>query len=372
LLDVFHAVRAADPYVPTAPTFIQRRFELDRQIPETEVEALFASILTSKEFRDTAALIRDRLGRPLEPFDIWYNGFEARGSFPQEELDSIVAARYPDVEAFQRDLPRILTELGFSDEKAAWLAGQIVVDPSRGAGHALGAMRREDQAHLRTRVGENGMDFKGYNIAVHELGHNVEQVFSLNGIDHWWLNGVPNNGFTEAFAFVFQNRDIELLGLESRGDRTSDLAALGSLWGAAEIGSVALVDMAVWHWMYDHRDATPAELREATLGIARDVWNRYYAPVFGVRDSEILAIYSHMIVYGLYLPDYPLGEIIAFQVADKLRRGEFGTEFERMARQGRLTPDAWMRGAVGGPISTRALLDAARRALRSAGVKETK
>jgi hypothetical protein len=71
-----------------------------------------------------------------------------------------------------------------------------------------------------------------------------------------------------------------------------------------------------------------------------------------------------MIVYGLYLPDYPIGHIIAFQIADKLEDGDFGAEFERVTRQGRLTPDAWMRGAVGGPISTKALLEAAREALK--------
>ena len=72
--------------------------------------------------------------------------------------------------------------------------------------------------------------------------------------------------------------------------------------------------MRVWHWMYDNPKATPAQLREATVEIAKDVWNKYYAPVFGVKDSPILAIYSHMINSGLYLPDYPLGHIIAYQV----------------------------------------------------------
>ena len=81
--------------------------------------------------------------------------------------------------------------------------------------------------------------------------------------------------------------------------------------------------MGVWNWMYQHPEATPAELREAALAIARDVWNRYFAPVFGVRDSDILAIYSHMIVYGLYLPDYAIGHILAFQIAQKLRAGGF-------------------------------------------------
>ena len=43
-----------------------------------------------------------------------------------------------------------------------------------GAPH--GAAMRSDNAHLRTRVPESGMTYKGFNIAIHELGHNVEQV----------------------------------------------------------------------------------------------------------------------------------------------------------------------------------------------------
>ncbi|HYX26210.1 MAG TPA: hypothetical protein VFC23_18805, partial [Thermoanaerobaculia bacterium] len=138
---------------------------------------------------------------------------------------------------------------------------------------------------------------------------------------------------------------------------------LAVLWNTYEIAGVSLVDMGVWNWLYQHPGATPAELREATLEIARDVWNRYFAPVFGVRDSEILAIYSHMIVYGLYLPDYALGHVIAFQIARELRGRDFGAEIERICRQGRLTPDAWVRGAVGRPLSARALLDEAREAM---------
>ncbi len=109
------------------------------------------------------------------------------------------------------------------------------------------------------------MDYKGYNIAVHELGHNVEQTFSLNEVPYNALEGVPNTAFTEALAFVFQARDLELLGL-AKPDATSEaLAVLDDFWGAFEIGGVALVDMRVWRWMYAHPEATPAELREATL-----------------------------------------------------------------------------------------------------------
>ncbi|HEX4823942.1 MAG TPA: hypothetical protein VFV19_06490 [Candidatus Polarisedimenticolaceae bacterium] len=364
LLDTFQAVRLADPYCPTAPTYIDRKFELDRQIPETQVEQLLVSVLSSAEVKDLAALIVKRLGRPLEPFDIWYAGFSPRAGKSEAELDAITKAKYPSVEAFQAGLPSILTGLGFTAEKASWLAERIVVDPSRGAGHAMGAVRREDKAHLRTRIPSGGMLYKGYNIAIHELGHNVEQSFSLGEIDHWFLNGVPNNAFTEALAFVFQGRDLELLGLAGSDEERAKQEALNDLWGAYEIGGVALVDMGVWRYMYAHPDVTPAQLRVETLRIARDVWNRYYAPLFGVKDVDLLAVYSHMISYGMYLPDYPLGHIIAFQVAKTVRVPKFGAEFERVARQGRLTPDAWMRGAVGAPLSAQPLLDAARAALR--------
>ncbi len=367
LLDDFRAVRKADPYAPTAPTYIARRFELDRQIPEAQVEALLISVLESPEVRDLAKLIERRLGRRLEPFDIWYSGFKSRGARSEEELDRVVRERYPTVAAFQSDLAGILSRLGFAQDRARFVADRVVVDPSRGAGHAAGAERREDPAHLRTRIPAGGMNYKGYNIAVHEFGHNAEQVFSLNGIDHWALHGVPNNAFTEALAFTFQDRDLEILGLPAAGEGSARRDALATLWAVYEIGGVSLVDMGVWRWLYAHPDAKPAELRQATISIARDVWNRFYAPVFGVRDRDILAIYSHMIAYPLYLPDYAIGHIVAFEIAGKLRTGSFGAEFERMARQGRLTPDAWMRGAVGQPISTESLLREARTALAAGG-----
>ncbi len=358
----FRALRAMDAYTPTAPTAIARAFDVQREIPEKEVEALLESVLASRELADLAGLIRARLGRPLEPFDIWYSGFKSRAAMPEAELDRIVRARYPSVASFQADLPNILARLGFAPDKARWLAERIVVDPSRGAGHAMGAVRREDAAHLRTRVPATGMDYKGYNIAVHEFGHTVEQTFSLQGVDHWFMSGVPNTAFTEAYAFLFQERDLELLGVPPPAGGEAS-RALGTLWATAEIGAVSLVDMKAWHWMYDHPEATPAQLREAVLAAAREVWNRTFAPIIGRKDSEILAIYSHEIAYPLYLPDYALGHIISFQLAEKIHGDAFGPEFERTARQGRLTPDAWMRGAVGAPLSTAPLLAAARAAL---------
>ena len=364
LLATFRAARRVDAFSPTAPTLVARRFEEDRQLPEARVQAMLEAVLTSPAFAGTGRLVAKRLGRPLQPFDIWYPGFRERGPYTEAQLDEMTRKRYPNPEAFEKDVPRILGELGFPDERARWIASRIVVDPARGSGHAWGAARRGDKAHLRTRVGKDGMDYKGYNIAVHELGHNVEQTISLHLVDHTLLEGVPNTAFTEAIAFVFQERDLPLLGLPKGEGKGKALATLNTFWGTAEIAGVALVDMAVWRWMYEHPEATPAQLKEAVLTISKEVWNRFYAPVFGVRDSVILGIYSHLVQSSLYLPDYPMGHLIAFQIERHVEKaGAVGAEVERMAKQGRVSPDLWMEGAVGTPVGAEALVAAATEAL---------
>ncbi len=367
-LKVFLAQQLADPYFPENPTFIDRRFNSDREVPEAEVRGLLIAVLDSPLRHAAGKLVEQRLGRRLAPFDIWYNGFKPGNTMSETELDALTRERYPTVEAFAADIPRVLGDLGFSAEQSQLIAERVVVEPSRGAGHAFGGARRDDNAHLRTRVGEGGMDYKGYNIAVHELGHNVEQIFSLTTIDHTLLQGVPNTAFTEALAFVFQNRDLELLGVAAEGSEDHHLAALDAFWGTREIAGVALVDIEVWNWLYENPTARPAGLRDAVVRIAKDVWNRYFADVFGVKDQTLLAVYSHMIDAAMYTPDYPLGHLIAHQVEEHFRTlpdedNAFGTEFQRICRLGQLTPDAWMRQAVGAPLSAEPLLTATEAAL---------
>ncbi len=364
LLKTFQASRLVDPYSPTAPTLIARRFDEDRQIPEPRVRAMLEQIVSSPLVPHVARLIEKRLGRKLEPFDIWYNGFRPRGEYTEAQLDEITKKRYPTPDAYHKDMVRLFTELGFTKEKAQFLAGNIVVDPARGSGHALGAARRADHPHLRTRVGADGMDYKGYNIAVHEMGHNVEQTFSLNEIDYYTLSGVPNTAFTEALAFVFQNKDLELLGLAKPSTESEALKTLNDFWGTYEIAGVALVDMDVWHWMYDHPNATPDQLRDAVVTISKNTWNKYYAPVFNQRDVVLLGVYAHMIDSFLYLPDYPIGHMIAFQIEQQMEKaGNIGGEFERMAKYGSITPDLWMKHATGSPVGPQALLSATEKAL---------
>ena len=364
LLGTFQAARLTDVDSPFARTEIDRRFQLDTQIPEARVKALFEEVLSSPLVTQVAAVIEKRLGRKLEPQDIYYAGFLDRAKYPEAQLDALTRKRYPNAAAYKKDIPRLLRGLGFSPEKAAWLDAHILVDPARGSGHALQAARHGDFPHLRTRIAPGGMDYKGYNIAVHEMGHNVEQVFSLYSVDSTLLQGVPGNAFTEALAFTFQNRDLELLGLGRPDAQSTRLRVLNDFWATREISGAALVDLAVWRWLYAHPEATPAQLREATLDIARGLWNRYYAPVLGGKDSVLLAIYSHMVDAFLYLPYYPLGHLIAFQLEEKLKGPKSGAEFERMASFGSVTPDLWMVHATGAPVSAEPLLRATAAALK--------
>ncbi len=364
LLADFRAVRLADSYSPTAPTHIARKFDLEREIPEERVVELLRQVLDSPLLPRLARVVERRLGRKLEPFDVWYDGFRPRSRFGEGELDALTRRRYPTVEAFEKDLPAILERLGFGPERARALAARIAVDPARGSGHAMGAGRRGDRPRLRTRVGKDGMDYKGFNIAIHELGHNVEQVVSLYDVDSTLLAGVPNTAFTEAIAFVFQARDLEVLGVARPDPEAERLLALGDLWATAEISGVALVDIGVWRWMYQHPEATAPELREAALRIAREVWNAHFAGRLGARDVPLLAVYSHLVHSFLYLPDYPLGHLIAAQIEERVRKaGRLGPEIERMAAFGAVTPDLWMRHATGSPLSAGALLRAAEAAL---------
>jgi len=364
LQKTFFASKKADPYSPTAPTLITRRFNEDREIPEARVQAMLEQVLTSPLVPQVAKLIESRLKRPLEPFDVWYSGFRPGSQYTEAQLDEMVAKKYPTAQAYQQDIPNLLMKLGFSPERAQYVAKNTVVDPARGSGHAMGAEMRAEKAHLRTRVQQGGMNYKAYNIAVHEMGHNVEQTFSLNDIDHTLLKGVPNTAFTEALAFVFQGHDLELLGLPAPDSRSQSERTLNDFWGTYEIAGVALVDMAVWHWMYDHPRATPKELNDATVQISKNIWNQYYAPVFHKKDVVLLGVYSHMIDSFLYLPDYPIGHMIAFQIEEQMKKaGSIGPEFERMAKMGAVAPDLWMEHATGRPVGPEALLEATQAAL---------
>ena len=381
ILAVAHALFEEDRFCPSAPTGIQRNFEEGVEIPAGELDSLFRALIGSEQVGQVASVIRDRLGRDLRPYDIWFDGFKARASLNEDKLTAATQRLYPDADAFAADMPRLLARMGFSSGEAENIARHIVVEPARGSGHAWPCLGRKEEARLRTRIPAAGMDYKGYNIAVHEFGHCVEQVLDMYMIDHYMLSGVPNTAYTEASAFLWQHRDLQLLPDAKTAMQTSQAGQLAAdeifdqFWSMYEIMGVSLVDMAMWRWIYDHPDATPEQLCNATLQIAKDVWNEYYEPVLGEHDCILLAVYSHMVNAPMYLPNYPLGHIVQYQLEEHLaqytRQQDFANEYARIYRLGRLTPKEWMIQAVGTPPSIEPVLHAVQQCT-SNGVGHTK
>ena len=363
ILDIAQAYMAEDAYCPSAPTGIQRNFEEGVEIPAAELDSLFRALVGSNQVMKVATIIRKRLGRDLRPYDIWYDGFKARASLNEDALSAQTRTLYPDANAFAADMVRLLQQMGFYSEDARRIAHHIAVEPARGSGHAWPCLGRKEDARLRTRIPASGMDYKGYNIAVHEFGHCVEQVLDMYFIDHYMLSGVPNTAYTEASAFLWQHRDLQLLPGAQMGNGVNNPdEVLDQFWSMYEIMGVSLVDMAMWRWIYDHPKASAKELCEATQAIAKEIWNQYYEPVLGEHDCILLAIYSHMVNAPMYLPNYPLGHIVQYQLEEHLAKcenqKEFAQEYMRIYRLGRLTPKQWMIEAVGEAPSIEPILRA--------------
>jgi len=373
ILAVAHALFEEDKYCPTAPTGIIRNFNEGVEIPAAELDSLFRALVGSPQVAQVAAIIRQRLGRDLRPYDIWFDGFKARASLNEDALTATTRSLYPDANAFAADMSRLLTKFGFYSEDARSIAHHIVVEPARGSGHAWPCLGRKEDARLRTRIPASGMDYKGYNIAVHEFGHCVEQVLDMYFIDHYMLSGVPNTAYTEASAFLWQQRDLQLLPSNSVSSQQSAIRdqksevrrtkdeVFDQFWSMYEIMGVSLVDMAMWRWIYDHPNATAKQLCEATQQIAKDIWNQYYEPILGEHDCILLAVYSHMVNAPMYLPNYPLGHIVQYQLEEHLAQfttpRDFASEYSRIYRLGRLTPKEWLIQAVGNPPSVTPILN---------------
>ena len=361
--DNFHAQKAMDAF--RGNTVIERKFSEGMEIAVEDVKALFARYLSSPELKEVGKIISRRLGRKLEAYDIWYDGFKPRSNLDETKLDEQTRQLYPTASALEAGLPAILVKLGFTPRRADEICQHITVDAARGSGHAWGAEMKGQQSRLRTRIPKNGMDYKGYNIAIHEFGHNVEQTISIYNVDHFMLHGVPNTAFTEALAFIFQKRDLQILGIEDNDPQKEFLNVLDKCWSLYEIMGVSLLDISVWEWLYAHPEATATEIRDAVMTLSKEIWNTYYAPVFGKKDEPVLAIYSHMVSYPLYLSAYSYGQIIEFQLESYLKGKDFAREVDRIFRLGRLTPNAWMQQATGSDLSVDPLLHSVREALQT-------
>ena len=85
MLNNFHAMQRVDKYMGN--TFIDRKFNDDMEVALNDVETLFDKFLSAPELKKTGELIKKRLGRKLEAYDIWYDGFKARADLDEDILD---------------------------------------------------------------------------------------------------------------------------------------------------------------------------------------------------------------------------------------------------------------------------------------------
>ncbi len=356
-LHIARTERALDRYYPVAPSALERANALRREMPTSQVTQLLESVLTAPGRVELAAFVASRVRRPLASFDIYFD--RVRETAHRELWTSRVAERYPNAAALESAVPQLLLDLGFDAAAAARYGDSVRVEIARGAGHASGPRLRDADAWLRTNAltGSEQLGWDGYDIAIHELGHNIEQLISAREVPRPALRGVPNAACSEAFAFLFQARAGELLGVES-GDheRARDEASVSQALAAWQIAGAALVEQRAWEWIYQHDDPTPQALQDCVLALCDETWAAGYEEFFGPDPHHLLGAYQHMIAYPLYLPSYVIGHAIAHQVRRHVERGSLADEMQRMCAIGRLSPRAWMQRAVGADVDPELLM----------------
>ena len=364
----FRMAREFDPLFPDEPTAIARKFALEREMPEAEVERLMVELLESPVRRDLAAFLRAKLGRALEPFDIYFEDIvEAK---PASEMNAAVRARFASVKELEAKLPTVLRELGFSDADADFLGSRIRVEVCKGAGHAMRPYLEGYGAWLRTSSLDTELGWDGFDTAMHELGHNLEQLCSCYFAPRASLRGVPNTACTEAFAFLYQSLAKRVLGIEdpAAAERSYHEETIAAMLMTCQIAGPSLVELRTWREIYDLGDAcTPEAIRAAVLRHSEEVWNEFFQPHYGDDPYHILGAYQHMLGHPLYLADYAIGRTMSHQIRSHMRGRDLAAETKRICSIGSVTPDAWMREAVGGPLSAVPLIEDTGAAIEALG-----
>jgi oligoendopeptidase F len=209
-------------------------------------------------------------------------------------------------------------------------------------------------------IDKGGVNEEAFGVFMHELGHSTEQVLTSYEMDHKSLWSVPNTAFTEGFAFTFQDKADFILGRKMGADE--DVTVLQRFWEVFEIAGPSLTEIRFFHWLYDHPEATAADMHAAIRRIGDGVWAEFYARVFGAEGHGLMSVYSHILWCDFYLADYSMGYVIAYQVRKFLAAKKFAPEMERLCALGSIYPESWMKAAVGQEISAAPLLRDAEKA----------
>ena len=355
-LDCFTVAKAYDEHHHEHPTAIARKFELAREMPEAEVEQLLIDLLSAPIRGAIAERVKDALGRPLEAHDIYFD--ELAPSPPVDDLNRMVRERIGDNIGMQDKLPEILRGLGFPDEDAEFLGTRVQVEIARGSGHAMRPGMPQYAAWLRTNSLPDDLGWDGFDTGMHELGHNLEQLISTHWVPRPMLRNVPNTACTEAFAFLYQSKAADVLGVEADPSQPDawTMDTVQTMLDACQIAGPALVDLYAWRWLYANPDADAPAFRDAVIDIATDLWDRFYAEYYGEDPYHILAAYQHMVAHPLYLPDYAIGHVQSQLIRTHMRTRDLAAETKRICSIGCFTPDLWTRKAVGSPISVEPMI----------------
>lgn len=328
-----------------------------------QVENMYIEILASSEAKEIAQIMKKKLNRKLEPFDVWYTGFNYRSNFETSQLDAKIKALYPTPLSLEKAIPSILQKLGFSQEKADYYGSKIQVDPARANGHSEGADMPGEKAHIRTNFRKDGLDFGGYQTAMHELGHSVQQTIATYKIYIDAQRSLPNSGVVESAAVLFEFRTWKSL-LEDSDCNMENMLVLDNFWATYEIIGPALWELRIWQWMYHIKEFTIEELKDKSIAIAEDIWNKYYAPVIGTKNHLMQAVYNHTLNASLYLSSYALAHLIHIQIEDYIVGKDFCIEVERIFGQGNMAPNVWMKRAVGAGLSADPILNYTQKTLK--------
>ncbi|MEG1290377.1 MAG: hypothetical protein RR313_01110 [Anaerovoracaceae bacterium] len=335
----------------------------DYGVSAEQVENMYVKILSSPQAKQIAQIIRNKLSRDLEPFDVWYTGFNYRSNFETSKLDTKIKALYPTPLSLEKAIPSILQKLGFTPEKSDYYGSKIQVDPARANGHSEGANMPGEKAHIRTNFRKDGLDFGGYQTAMHELGHSVQQTIATYNINIDSQRLLPNSGIVESAAVLFEFRTWKSL-LKSSDCNVDNMLVLDNFWATYEIVGPALWELKMWQWMYHIKEFTVEELKDKSIAIAKDIWNEYYAPIIGTKNHIMQAVYNHTLNASLYLSSYALAHMIHIQIEDYIVDKDFCTEVERIFGQGNMAPNVWMKRAVGTNLSAEPILNYTDKALK--------
>jgi hypothetical protein len=341
--------------------YIEYRFKNVRELELERVEKLFEDILTSENVEGIVKLIEKKLNRKVESFDIYQllNFSEEKKEEKKEEKDDEKEKeklnQYNSLEKLNSKIYDILIKLGFTKEKAEFISKKIIVQKSRSAGHAVPISTLFDVQRLRVKFQDENFDRSNFSTFMHELGHCTEGVISSYFMDHKLLWRIPNTAFTEAIAFNFQYKTDFILDNKEKKD--DDYKVLSTFWQTYNNVLQAKFEIELYKFLYSQKELNKEIIHENSIRIANELWQKYLEKYFGKNEQALLAGYTHILFCDLYLPDYPIGRVIEYQISKFLKDKNFGTEIERICKIGSIKPDSWMKEAVNEEVSANSLLD---------------